>query len=59
MEEKIQSQIDALKKEKDNILYNAEGLSYPHQFNVKLALLNKVDNILRRINELELFLNKK
>ena len=57
-EENVQARIDALKKEKDNMLYLAGGLTFDHQAETRLALLQKADNIQQRINELELLLNK-
>jgi len=56
MEEKIQERIDKLKEEKENTLYWASGLSYSHQFDTKIALLNKAENIQGRIEELELLI---
>ncbi len=58
MEKDIQASIDKLKKEKDNFVYMAEGLTYSHQAEMRFELLNKAENIQERIDELELLLNK-
>jgi hypothetical protein len=58
MEKDIQANIDKLKKEKDNFVYMAEGLTYSHQLEMQYALLTKAENIQERIDELELLLNK-
>jgi len=56
MSEDLQTQIDTLKKEKDNFLYLSIGLPYDHQLETKLALLRKANNIQGRIDELELLI---
>ncbi|MFA5207466.1 MAG: hypothetical protein WC428_02300 [Candidatus Paceibacterota bacterium] len=58
MEKDIQVKIDTLKKEKENFLYLAEGLSYDHQTETRQALLRKTESIQESIDELEQLLNK-
>ena len=57
MSEILEERIVVLKKEKENWLYLAEGLTYDHQSGTKLSLIIKANNLQERINELEL-LNK-
>ena len=52
MSEDVQASINELKKEKENFLYMAEGLTYDHQSETRYALLRKADNIQFQIDEL-------